>query len=66
MTIRKLIGVASLLGALSLVGCGDSAKNVCDNCDFPDKRGECEDFYKNCDGPDCEEQALFRCADPGL
>ena len=66
MTVRKLISVASLLGALLIVGCGSSASNVCDNCDFPDNRGACEEFFNSCEGPDCEERALARCADPFL
>lgn len=62
MTVRKLISVVSLLGAFAIVGCGDN--NVCDNCEISNQRNLCEDFLKDCDGPDCSEQALFLCADP--
>ena len=62
MTLRKLISVASLLAALSIAGCGDD--NVCDNCEFSNQRDLCENFLRDCDGPDCPEQALFLCADP--
>lgn len=62
MTLQKLLSVAALLAALSIAGCGD--ENVCDNCDISDQRDRCEDFLRDCDGPDCPEQALLRCADP--
>ena len=61
MAVGKFISIASLLGALSLVGCGDSAKNVCDGCQVQDLRSECEEFFKACDGPDCEVLALAQC-----
>ena len=61
MTIGRFILIASLLGALSIAGCGGSAKNVCDACDVQELRSECEEFYNACDGPDCEELALTQC-----
>ena len=61
MAVGKFISIASLLGALSLVGCGGSARNVCDACQVQDLRSECEEFYNLCDGPDCEELALTQC-----
>ena len=64
MTVRTLIAAAALLGSLLIVGCGDSAKNVCDDCEISDQRSLCEDFYNSCEGPDCTERALARCADP--
>lgn len=60
MTIGRFISIASLLGALSIVGCGDN--DVCDNCDVQERKDDCKDFLKNCDGPDCPEQALVLCS----
>jgi len=62
MTLRKLISVASLLAALSIAGCGDN--NVCDNCEISNQRELCENFLRDCGGPDCSERALALCADP--
>ena len=53
-----------MLAAFSIAGCGDSAKNVCDDCEIDNQRNLCEDFYNDCEGPDCVERALARCADP--
>jgi len=64
MTVLRLIAVASLLGALSIVGCGDSAKNVCDDCEISDQRDLCESVYNDCTAGDCEVRALAACADP--
>jgi hypothetical protein len=61
MTLRKLISVASLLAALSIAGCGDE---VCDRCEIGNQREACRNFLRDCDGPNCEAQALARCADP--
>ena len=62
MTLGRFISIASLLGALSIVGCGGSAKNVCENCDVSERRDECENYYNNCDGVDCEVEALALCS----
>lgn len=64
MRVLRLIAVASLLGALSIVGCGDSAKNVCDNCEISNQRELCENVYNECTAGDCEARALAACADP--
>lgn len=67
MTVRKMVSIASLLGALSLVGCGDSANQVCDECQVQDLRGECEEFYNVCiqddagEPDDCAVGALAQC-----
>ena len=64
MTFRKLIAIASMLAAFSIAGCGDSANNVCDNCDLQDQRSACESVYNDCMAGDCEARALAACADP--
>ena len=61
MTLRKLISVASLLAALSIAGCGDD--EVCHNCEVGELREDCRDFLRDCDGSDCEDQALLECAE---
>ena len=64
MTLRKLIAIASMLAAFSIAGCGDSANNVCDNCEISDQRELCESAFNNCTAGDCEARALAACADP--
>ena len=64
MTVRTLIAAVALLGSLLIVGCGDSAKNVCDDCEISDQRDLCESVYNDCTAGDCEARALAACADP--
>ena len=64
MTLKKLIAIASMLAAFSIAGCGDSAKNVCDDCEISDQRDLCESVYNDCTAGDCEARALAACADP--
>jgi len=63
MAVGKFISIASLLGALSIVGCGDSGRNVCKECDNSQREDECRAFLETCNvGPDCPEQALALCS----
>ena len=70
MKLYRVFLIALMTSAFAVLGCGDngqSASEVCDACDVPALRGECESFFNTCIAADpgsseeCIPTALARC-----
>ncbi len=48
MKLHKVFLVAVLAGAFAVIGCGDSASDVCGDCENQSDKPVCETAYNQC------------------
>jgi len=71
MKLHRVFLIAVLTGAFAVVGCdsgsgGQSASEVCDECDNSNLKGACESAYNTCIAADPGGNVQEKCAAAGL